>query len=298
MFKFVHLFAAWLIERKVVLYLFCCILCSRYTLNLVKREARRKVILSTPTGIPRGKHALKCALDGSSNTIVYKEEIFVFSMPHILGVSPNETSVNTATNVTLTGTGFANTRSLHCVFFMNNGKILKLKATYVSAESIICSLPPNGRSQHGFVSVQFNSKDDKQTKAMAKRFSIYDLVPEPRKCEFSEKRNYVFVIFNREIECGSKRWENCSRYFNGATVNKLTGKSRCRCRRRMLLIQLAPDSRLRPGQTVTVLLRLINRQRSGYTKRSSPEESQLNCEDYPKPVQFTVKLSSPEEVGE
>lgn len=255
------------------------------------------MIVSTPTGIPPGKHPLKCALNGSSNTIVYKEEILVHSNPTIVAVSPNETLVDTATNVTLTGTRFVDTRSLQCVFFMNNGKILNFKATYVSAETIICSLPPNGRSQHGFISVLFNSKNEKQAKEMAKTFSIYDLVPQPRKCEFSEKRNYLSVIFNREIECGNGKWESCSRYFNGAAQSKLTGKSRCRCRGRKLLVQLAPDSRLRPGQTVGVLLRLINRQRSGYTKRFSPEERQLTCEDSSKPVQFTVKLSSPEEVG-
>ena len=255
------------------------------------------MILSTQTGIPRGKHALKCAFDGSPNTTVYKEEILVYSSPIILAVSPNETLVDTATNVTLTGTRFVNTRTLQCLFFTNKGKILKFKATYVSAETIICSLPPNSRSQHGFISVLFNSKAENQAKAMAKKFSIYDLVPEPRKCVFSEKRNYLFVNFNIEIECGNGKWESCSHYFNGAAQSKLTGKSRCRCRGRTLLVQLAPDSRLRPGQTVGVLLRLINRQRSGYTKRSSPEERQLNCEDSPKPVQFTVKLSSPEEVG-
>ena len=253
--------------------------------------------MSTPTGIPRGKHQLKCALNRSSNTIVYKEEILVYGNLTIVAVSPNETLVDTATNVTLNGARFVNTRTLQCVFFMNNGKILKFKATYVSAETIICPLPPNGRSQHGFISVLLDSKAEKQAKAMAKKFSIYDLVPQPRKCVFSEKGNYLYAIFNREIECGNGKWGNCSHYFNGDAVSKLTGKSRCRCRGRTLFVQLAPDSSLRPGDTVGVLLRLINRQRSGYTKRSSPEEKQLNCEDSSKPVQFTVKLSSPEEVG-
>ena len=247
-----------------------------------------------------GKHALKCFLDDSPNQIEYKEKILVYSKPRILEVTPNETLINSAPNVTLTGTGFVNTSTLVCIFFLANGRLVKLKTAFVSPTTISCSLMSHLPAQHGKMSVLFDPKAEKQAKAMAKRFSIYDVVPEPTKCVFSEERNYLYVIFNRPVDCGNnKEWKSCSGFFKAAALSKLSAarKSRCRCREGKLLVQLPPDSSLRPGDKVGFLLRFIRRQRSGYTKHNSSEERELNVEDSANAVEFTVKLSAPEKVG-
>lgn len=234
-------------------------------------------------------------MDDSPKRTKLNDKILVYSRPQIFEVSPNETQVNTSSNVTVTGSGFVNTSTLQCIFITDRGEILKFKATYVNETTIICLVKFNERSQHGSISVLFNTKAKKYARVMAKWFSFYDLVPEPTKCEFSETRRYLLVVFNKEIECGNGRWKNCSSFFSAAALSKLTQKSRCLCREDKLLVQIAPDSRLRPGATVVVLLRTINRKSSGYTKHSSSEEIRLNVSA--KPVEFTVKLSAPEEVG-
>ena len=260
-------------------------------------KTKRKVTVATPTGMTTGKYTLNCNLDGLPNKIGFKEKILVYNKPRIDDVSQNETMVDTATNVTVTGTGFIQTPTLRCVLFVNHRPPVFIKATFVSQTTIICSLERIAQSQHGFISVLFNAKAVKQAKDMAKRFSIYHLLPELRKCMFNKKRNYLNCYFNRPIECGDNdKWQTCSSFLDPATLSKLPAASRCGCKGFQLRVQIPRDSDLRPGQAVRILLRSINRQGSGYTKHSLSER-QVNVEDYPNPEEFTVSLAAEKEVG-
>ena len=255
--------------------------------------------MSTPIGLPRGNYTLKCTLDDSSKEIDFNEKILVYNKPRIVSIYPEEAMVNSTAIVTLAGTGFVKTRTLHCVFFLEHGKMLSFEVLFVNTTTIICLLNYDGRAQRGHVSVLFNPNAKKLAREVAKRFGFYDLVPEPRKCVFSKTRNYLYVLFDRDVECGNGKWGSCAKYFKALSLSKLTRKSQCSCRKGKLLVQNAPDFTLRPGDTVTVLLRDINRMLSGFTKHptTEAEERNLTVKDFARPVQFTVKLSAPEEVG-
>ena len=253
--------------------------------------------MSTPIGLPRGNYSLKCTLGDSPSEIEFNEKILVYNKPRILSIYPEEAMVNSTIIVTLAGTDFVKTRSLHCVFFLERGKMLSFEALFVNATTITCSLNYDGRAQRGHVSVLFNRNAKRLAREIAKRFGFYDMVPEPKKCVFSKTRNYLYIFFDRDVDCGKGKWESCSNYFKAASLSKLTKKSQCGCRKGKLLVQNAPEFTLRPGDTVIVLLNRINRMLSGFTKHSTPQERNLTVEDFAKPVQFTVKLSAPEKVG-
>ena len=125
-----HLFAA-VFRRKYPL---------RFGKARTKGNKKSKVFFFTLTGIPSGKYALNCTLDGALNEITFKRKILVYNKPRILFVTPNETLISNATTVTLTGTGFVNTSNLMCILFMANGKSEKLDAAFASDTFIVCSL--------------------------------------------------------------------------------------------------------------------------------------------------------------
>ena len=285
-------------------HLFAPVFCRKYPLIFGKARAKgnkkSKVFFFTSTGMPSGKYALNCTLNGALNEITFRRKILVYNKPKILFITPNETLISNATTVTLTGTGFVNTSNLMCILFMANGKSEKLDAIFASDISIVCSLTSDLSPQHAMISVMFDPNAVEQAKSIAKKLSIYDLVPEPTKCVFSEKFNYLYCMFNRPVDCGGNAWKNSSSFFTAAAFWKLSlsGNSKCRCRKGRLLVQLLPDSSLRPGQTLRIRLRYINRQGSAFTKHSSSdEERQVNVEDSPNAAELEVKLSAPGEIG-
>lgn len=130
--------------------------------------------MKTSTGIPPGEFSLICSFDDAVNNIVYdKEKIHVYDQPRISKVSPNETAVNTETNVTVTGSGFVNSSTLMCVIVSDiGGKRQRLKAIFVNSTTIKCLLRSYPRAQHGKISLLSapGTENEKVAWAMAMKF--------------------------------------------------------------------------------------------------------------------------------
>ncbi|KAL9974072.1 hypothetical protein ACROYT_G011071 [Oculina patagonica] len=269
----------------------------QYSLTFLKTLSRKKAALKTPAGMTAGEYLLECLFDDAVNKVAYtKEKIHVYDQPIINEISPNETAVNTEINVTITGSGFINSSSLMCVLVPDKErKVETFKAIFVNSATIICLLRRSSRAKHSKISVLFapGSENEKLARAIATKFSFYDPVPVPLRCEFSTSARFIFVIFNKSVDCNGK----CERFIKGSALNKLTKDSKCRCQNKKLFIQLQ-NSRLRPGDEMELFLRNFQSQRSSYTKHVSAEEDHtLTCNFNGASKPFELEISAPETVG-
>lgn len=263
----------------------------------MKTLSRKKVALKTPAGMTAGEYLLECLFDDAVNEVAYtKEKIIVYDQPAISEISPNETAVNTEINVTIAGSGFVNSSSLMCVLVPDKGKKLeKFKAIFVNSATIICLLPRSSRAKHSKVSVLFapGAENEKLARAIATKFSFYNRVPEPLKCEFSASTRFIFLFFDKPIDCNGK----CERFIKGTALNKLTKDSKCHCQNKKLIIQLQ-NSRLRPGDEMKLYLRNFQRKGSRYTKHFPAQENHtLACNFNGASQPFELEISAPETIG-
>lgn len=283
---------------------FYCLICRQYALIFVKnlsrknKEERKKVALKTRTDMAAGKYSVKCSFDDAINKKTYtKEKIHVLDQPTISDISPNETAVNTETNVTITGSGFVNSSALMCVLCPEKEKkVERFKAIFINATTIICQLRPAPRAKHSKISLLFASGavNEKLARAIAMKFSFYDRVPEPLKCEFSASFRFIFVYFNKPVDCNGE----CESFIKGTALNKLTKKSKCRCQRNMMII-LQENSKLRPGDEMKLALGNFQSNRSPYTNHfSTVEIRMLTCNSDPASKPFELEISAPELIGE
>lgn len=252
-----------------------------------------------------GYYSLKCSFDESKKKQGFtKFRIHCYDPPAISEVSPNETEVNTETNVTVRGRGFFNSPTLVCVITTeknDRGEVKKLRfpAIYVSQTTVICILKRFSRAQHGKITVLLapGAENEKLANAIAVKFSFYDRVSNPLKCEFSASARFISIHFDKPVDCSNK-WESCDRFINGSALSKLTKASRSRCKNGKFIIDLQ-NSKLRLGDKMELVLRNFKSRWSRYTKHFPSEKKTLTCnfEDGVKPLEFKVEISGPKIVG-
>lgn len=158
---------------------------------------------------------------------------------------------------------------------------------------------PQGTTWQDQFTLCTRTENEKVAWAMAMKFSFYDRVPEPLKCEFIASGHFIFVHFDKPVDC-NKKWEFCERYITGSALNKLTKDSKCRCKKDKLTIRLQ-NSKLCPGDEMEFVLWYIQRKRSSYTKHFPAKENKmLTCNKFHdawNPPEFKVEISAPDIIG-
>lgn len=256
------------------------------------------MLLKTPFHMTPGGYLLYCLFDEAVNKVAYtKEKIRVYDRPIISEISPNETAVNTETNVVITGSGFINSTTLMCIIVSEKEmKLKRFNAIFVNSATIICRVKPCSLAmKHSKISVLFapGAENENLARAIARKFSFYDRVPRPLKCVFSNSFRFIVVYFDNPVDCEGK----CERLIKGSALHKLTKDSRCNCQNKKLIIQLQ-NSKLRPGNKVELALENFQRKRSSYTKHFHAEDNSTltcNANDASKP--FELEISAPRIIG-
>ena len=150
--------------------------------------------ITTPTFTSGGIYYISCTFD--SNNIINATGFFYVidnATITVTSISPNVTAINTAANLTVTGTNFLNSPELVCLYGKKQRQ--KLTAVYVSATSVVCKLPAQQKSIISDLVLSFVSKQRQNHLYFKAAHFISVNGPSVKSARFAERLGSVKLDF-------------------------------------------------------------------------------------------------------
>lgn len=254
--------------------------------------------VKAPANLPVGTYSILCTF-ANNVKIESKDTIFTVynrSTISVSSISPSEAEIGSASfNLTVTGTGFVDTGYVACARLGTN---IKLKGHYVSATQVTCSFTNTARSALFNVSLVFGKNDPAVVPGA--EFSLYAVQPEALAIRFQNNPSKLLLTFDkRAILRTANSGRTCSPFFDQATLDKFTSKTKCvlRSSKKMVIMLIGSGATIAPGQTLNFTNGSLAALKERNTKFVSGYTA-LTVGSSPNPPVPKVKIVGPTEIGE
>ncbi|XP_066926601.1 uncharacterized protein [Clytia hemisphaerica] len=217
--------------------------------------AKRELTLSIASTLSGGNHNVRCdtPTGGDTRTNLNTTNDLMIIDPSTIAINSVSSSIidyATTEEVTVTGTGFMDTKQLACLFIRDQGGKSKkegpvLKATYVSSTQVTCQLKPLRRSVSGKLVVSF--VDSKREEYLDNNITLHRSanLSSIKSATFSTDLGSIWITFHGFVGLKNKT-ASCQDIFP-QNYTSFGAKARCFSRGKILAILLMGDATIGVG---------------------------------------------------